>query len=121
MVDVWTWWTAFKFAMSSASLATLIGVGAVAVAIFTPPILARFIPHLRMTAIYVAAGAFAYTFVAGHFYHAGLRDKAAEWQAGLAREAQGGEKARSDAERVIARDTPERVRVDSANRDNWQR
>lgn len=94
--------SAWRFVLSSASVATLIGCGAVAAAVFSENIIVKFaIPDLRKWAIVVAAVAFSYTFIAGKFYNDGLSVKQAQLEASLAREAENGEKARSDAERII--------------------
>lgn len=116
----WTFSAITGLLFSTFSIATLIGCGAVAVAILTPPLIARFIPNLRVTAIYVAIGAFSYSFVAGKFYNAGLSQKQIEWDASLANEARDGETARSDAERTVRAEPPDVVRRDPRNRDNWK-
>lgn len=121
MLYGWTPTAAWHFLISSASLATLIGCGAVAIAVLTPPLVARFIPNLRVTAICVAAAAFYSSFVAGKFYDAGLKEKQSEWDISLQVEAHRGEAARTDAESAIRIEPPDSVRNDPRNRDNWKR
>lgn len=119
MMYGWTPHALWEFVLSSASLATLIGAGAVAVAVLTPPLIAAFIPNLRMVAICVAVGAFSYSTVAGKFYHDGLAVKQAEWDAAKAQEAKNGEAARAGAEHDVAVD-PDGMRNDPRNRDTWK-
>ena len=120
MFGAWTLANIWNLLFSSFSLATLIGIAAAAVAALSPPFLSTLIPKLRWIAVYVAIGAFTYTFVAGKFFHDGLTAKQSEWDAALAREAVNGEKARADAKRSVARDTPDSLRADPRNRDNWK-
>lgn len=121
MLYGWDFNSIWHFLFSSASLATLVGCAAVAIAILTPPIVAAFIPNLRVVALCVAAAAFYSSFVAGKFYDAGLKVKQAQWDAAVAQEAVNGEKARTDAESVIRVEPPDSVRNDPRNRDNWKR
>lgn len=93
---IWTLHAVWEFIASSASLSTMIGCGAIAVAVLLPKQL-DWITDLRKWAVCVAVVAFSYSFVAGKFYHDGLAVKQAEWDAALAREAAQGEKARNDA------------------------
>jgi hypothetical protein len=95
----------------------LIGCGAVAVAVLVPPIVARFIPNLRIIAICVAAAAFYSAFVAGKFYNAGLQVKQTEWDRAIDAEVDAGEAARSNAESTIRALPPDSVRNDPWNRD----
>lgn len=44
-----------------------------------------------------------------------------QWEAGLKKEAEDGEKILRDAERESARDTPDSLRNDPWNRDNWKK
>lgn len=120
MLDGWTLNALWQFVFSSASVANLIGAGAVAVAILTPPLVAAFIPNLRVVAICVAAAAFSYSSVAGKFYHDGLVVKQAEWDASLKVEATRGEAIHEDAVRDVAAEPPAAVRDDARNRDNWK-
>lgn len=120
MLYGWDFNSAWHFIASSASLATLIGCGAVAIAIMTPPVIAAFIPDLRVAALCVAAAAFYSSFVAGKFYDAGLKVKQAQWDAAVAQEAVNGEKARTDAESTVRDELPDSVRNDPRNRDNWK-
>lgn len=113
----WTWNALWHLVTSTTSLATLVGIGAVAVAILTPPLVARFIPNLRVVAIVVAVAAFSYTSVGAHFYAKGLAVKQAEWAASLAKEADDGGQILDDARRDAARDTPDSLRNHPWNRD----
>jgi hypothetical protein len=92
----WTIHALWKFVESSASVATLIGCGALAVAILEPTILARY-TDLRKWALAVAAVAFSYVFIGGYFYHLGLAEKQAEWDRALVQEVENGKKALDDA------------------------
>lgn len=111
------WQAAWHFIASSASVATLIGCGALAVAILEPKFLDA-ITDLRKWAIVVAAVAFSYTAIAGKFYNDGLREKQREWNAALARETVNGEKARSDAVVTIGPVPPDRSMFSG---DKWNR
>jgi len=57
-------------------------------------------------------------------YTVGIRDEhertIARLEAALAEEIENGNEARENAERTIARDTPDSVRNDPCNRDNWR-
>ena len=116
-IGPWTPYALWHFIASSASLATLIGCGAVAVAVLTPPLIARFIPNLRVVALCVAAAAFYSSFVAGKFYYAGLKVKQTEWDRAVDAEVDNGEAARSDAESTVRALPPDSVRNDPWNRD----
>jgi hypothetical protein len=50
----------------------------------------------------------------------GYAECKAEVDASIVKETKDGEKARTDAERAVARDTPDSVRSDKRNRDNWK-
>lgn len=115
---IWTLQAIWGFLVSSASVSTLIGGAAVAVAVLLPKQL-DWITDLRKWAICVAVCAFAYSFVAGKFYHDGLAVKQAEWNAALAREAAQGEQARNDAVDSVGPMPAERgmFRGDPYNRD----
>ena len=97
-------WTALNslwhFIASSASIATIIGGVAVAIAILEPKQLDA-ITDLRKWAIVVAVVAFSYTSIAGKFYNDGLAVKQAQWDASLVKEIGNGEAARDDAERTV--------------------
>lgn len=108
----------WHFVWSSASIGTLVGAAATAVAILQPKQLDRF-TDLRKWMVVVAVVAFSYTSVAGKFYHDGLSVKQAQWDEALRTEAGDGAKILSDARRDAARDTPDSLRNDSWNRDNW--
>lgn len=120
MFGAWTFNALWHLLFGSFSVSTLIGIGAVAVAVLLPPALTALIPNLRLLAISVAIAAFSYSSVAGKFYNDGLSVKQAEWDAAIKQEAADGEDARTDAERTTSRATPERVRKDPRNRDNWK-
>lgn len=120
MFGAWSIYAAWQFIFGWAGFAILIGVSAVAVAIMTPPAIARFIPNLRMTAIIVAITAFSFTTIAGKYYADGLDVKQSEWDQALGREADNGNKARSDAVRTLRDEPPDGVRLDPRNRDNWR-
>lgn len=90
----------WHFILSSASIATLVGAGAVLIAIFEPKQLDA-ITDLRKWAIVVAVLAFSYTSIAGKFYNDGLGVKQQQWDDALSREIENGDAARSDAERTV--------------------
>ena len=82
---------------------------------------AWFFPILRKPALFVAG-----VIVAGIVgYSGGIRDEGdrvrEQWRESLRLEKKDGEKARSEAERTVARDTPDILRRDPRNRDNWAR
>lgn len=83
MFTAWTLNALWQFVASSASVASLIGASAVAVAVLEPPLVSRFVPHLRIFAVYTAIAAFSYSSIAGKFYHDGLTVKQAEWDAAV--------------------------------------
>lgn len=101
--------------LSSASVSTLIGGIAVAIAVLLPKQL-DFITDLRKWAIVVAVIAFGYSAVYSRGYVHGLSIKQAQWDAAVTKEVDAGEQARIDAERTV---TPDSVRNDKRNRDNW--
>lgn len=114
----WTFNTIWEFIASSASIATLIGCAATAVAVLEPKFIDA-ITDLRKWAIVVAVIAFSYTAVAGKFYNDGIAVKQAEWDRAISAEAETGEKARSDAESTVRAEPPDGMRNDPRNRDNW--
>jgi Tfp pilus assembly major pilin PilA len=105
------------FVWSTASIATLVGIAAVFVAIALPKWL-YFITDLRKWAIVVAAIAFSYTSIAGKFYHDGLKEKQRQWDVALQLEAARSETAREDAERAVGAEPADRslFRNDPFNR-----
>ena len=111
----------WNFVASSASMGTLIGCAAVAVAVFSGNIIVRFaIPDLRKWAIVVAVIAFGYTAVLGKGYVHGLAVKQSQWDAALAAEAIAGDTARSDAVGTIGPMPSDRrvLRSDPFNRNS---
>lgn len=118
MFGAWSPFALGQFLWSSASVTTLIGCGAVAVAVLTPPLIARFIPNLRVIAICVAAVAFSYTFVLAKGFNHGLQVKQVEWNRAIEAEADNGEAARSDAESTVRALPPDSLRLDPWNRDS---
>lgn len=111
----------WNFVWSSASIATIIGCLAVAAAVFSQNIIVKFaIPDLRQWAILIAVIAFGYTFTFGRGYSHGLAIKQAQWNAALVKEADKGEKARTDAERTVGPVPPDRsvLRSDPFNRNS---
>lgn len=107
----------WAFVFSSASIATLIGCGALLVAATLPKQL-DFITDLRKWAVVVAAIAFSYTAIAGKFYNDGLAEKQRQWDEAVQREAGKSEEARADAERTIGAESSDRslFRNDPFNR-----
>jgi hypothetical protein len=116
MLDGWTLSALLGLITSSFSVATVIGGCAVAVAIFLPPVVARFIPHLRTAAIYTAIAAFSYAGVAAKFYNQGLAHKQTEWREQLKNETNTGEQIRQDADGTIGDGVPVWVCNDGYNR-----
>lgn len=106
----------WHFVFSSASLGTIIGCAAVAVAVLLPPALTVFVPQLRLYAIIAAVVAFSFTSIAGKFYHDGLAVKQAQWDAAVKKTEAVSDKARTDAERSIDASPDGGVR-DSYDRD----
>lgn len=123
-LSAWSFNAAWQFILSSASIANLIGIAAVAIAVLMPSFLSA-ITDLRKWAIVVAACAFSYSFVAGKFYHDGLAVKQAEWDAALKRETNSGEQIRQDAESsvppVVDDDARRMLRGDPYNRDRGKK
>lgn len=99
MVSQWAH-SLWNFVISSASISTLIGVAAAAIAILMPSWLSA-ITDLRKWAIVVAVIAFAHTAVAAKFYKDGLDVKQAQWDAAVQAALNTSNQARSDAERDI--------------------
>ncbi len=118
-MGVWTLFAIWHFLFSWATVANLIGSGAVAVAVFLPNIISAIVPHLRTLAIYVAIAAFSFSSVAGKFYNDGLVVKQTEWNRALAAETKQGKKDLSDAKRdVDSSNDAGSVRNDKWNRDS---
>ena len=82
--------------------------------------IAAIIPDLRKWAIAVAVVAFSLTAIAGKYYDDGLAEKQHQWDAALALETVAGNAARSEAVATVERSTPDSVRNDKRNRDNWK-
>lgn len=89
-------------------VATLIGLGAIAVVIFSgwietilPPLLAYPATKLRHYAILVAIAAFSFTAISGRYYNEGIRFKQAQWDDAKAKALKTGNDARSGAERSV--------------------
>jgi hypothetical protein len=78
---------------------------------------AWFVPVFKKTALWVATSAAIIALTAGIYTHLGEQRVQAKWDASLRVEIGNGNEARSDAERTISRDTPERVRNDRHDRD----
>jgi len=112
--DVW------HFLFGWASVAILVGIGAIVIAALEPPIIAALIPDLRKWAIAVAVVAFSLTTIAGKYYDDGLTEKQRQWDDALSQEAVAGNAAHSEAVATVKRDTPDRLRNDKRNRDNWK-
>jgi hypothetical protein len=112
----------WHFIASSASVATIVGGIAVAIAILLPKQL-DWITDLRKWAVVVAVCAFGYTFTYSKGYIDGLAVKQAQWDAALSRETGDGETARSDAERTVGPVSPSRelLRSDPFNRNRGER
>jgi len=108
----------WHFIFSSASLWTIGGCLAVAIAVLMPPVLTALLPQLRTYAIAAAIVCFTITSIAGKFYHDGLSVKQAQWDKAKAASVTVSEKARANAERDVSHDTPEQLRNDPDNRDN---
>ncbi|WP_048756558.1 hypothetical protein [Afipia felis] len=108
----------WHFIFSSASLWTIGGCIAVAIAVLMPPVLTALLPQLRTYAIATAVVCFTITSIAGKFYHDGLSVKQAQWDAANKKTDSAAVKARSDAERSIGSSSgPDGLRDDRYNRD----
>jgi hypothetical protein len=104
----------------------LVGSACIAIAVFEtwiinsiPAPFNKLIPDLRKWAIVGAVVAFTFLSISGKFYHDGLAEKQRQWDAALATEAVKGEQARTDAESTVRNESPDGVRNDPRNRDNW--
>lgn len=106
----------WHFIWSSASIATLLGVAALAVAILEPKFMDA-ITDLRKWAIMVAVIAFSYNFIAGKFYHDGLSVKQAQWDSANKKTDAKAVKARTDAELSVNGSDAGGVRDDGYDRD----
>jgi hypothetical protein len=98
----------------------LIGAAAVAVAVLEPKQLDA-ITDLRKWAIGVAVIAFTLTGAIAYGYKSGYAERDRQLLNDLAKEAKQGEQAGEDADRTVLSDTPDRVRNDRRNRDNWSK
>lgn len=81
---------------------------------------AWFSPIFKKAALAAAAIIIATTIAYTVGVSDGEKHVKARWEAALQRELENGEKLREDAERSIDRDTPDGVRNDACNRDNWR-
>jgi hypothetical protein len=97
----------------------LIGFAAVAVAVLLPKFMDG-ITDLRKWAICVAVVAFTCMGILAHGFKNGFAERDRQLLNDLAREAKQGEQAGEDADRTVQSDTPDRVRNDRWNRDNWK-
>jgi hypothetical protein len=118
MFGAWSIISAWHLFWSTATLATLIGCGAAAVAILLPPALSA-ITDLRKWAIVVVVCAFGYGFTYSKGYSDGLAVKQAEWDSGLVKEAALADQDRTDAVRIVGPVPADRrvFRSDPFNRD----
>lgn len=78
---------------------------------------AWFMPVFKKTALWVAVGSIIITISYGVGVSNGMARVQAKWDAALAASISQSEKARSDAERDVVRDTPDELRLDRYNRD----
>lgn len=107
----------WHFIFSSASLWTIGGCIAVAIAVLMPPVLTALLPQLRTYAIAAAVVCFTITSIAGKFYHDGLSVKQAQWDAANKKTDAKAVKARTDAEQSVGNASPDGLRSDRYNRD----
>jgi hypothetical protein len=77
---------------------------------------AKVIGWIAMLAVIGGLAGGAYVYVK----RIGYAECHAEVNAAIVKEASDGEKARTDAERDVARDTPRELSDDPRNRDNWK-
>jgi hypothetical protein len=119
-MDLQMTWLAeiWHFIVSWAGIDIAVGIVATAIAILEPKFMDA-ITDLRKWAICTAVVAFTATGLIAHGYKNGLEEKQHEWAASLEREAHDGAEILSDAERDARSDTPDSVRNDRWNRDNW--
>lgn len=124
-VQVMIVWMALQslwhFLFGWAGIDILIGFAAVAVAALMPTVVVAFIPDLRKWAIGVAVVAFTLTGAIAYGYKNGSDEKQRQWDAGLSREIVDGNEVLAGAVRDAARATPDSVRNDRWNRDNWKK
>lgn len=118
---IWSWLQLiWHFLFGWAGIDMLIGFACVAVAVLTPPAITVFIPDLRKWAVYGAVVAFTLTGAIAYGYKNGSDEMRRQWDAALVREFDTGEKILRDSVRDARSDTPERMRNDRWNRDNWK-
>lgn len=110
--------TAWHFLFGWAGIDMLVGFAAVAVAVLLPKQF-DFITDLRKWAIGVAVVAFTLTGAIAYGYKNGIDEKQRQWDSALAVEVDRGEQARTDAESTVRNESPDGVRNDPRNRDNW--
>lgn len=117
MFGAWTFDAVWQLVISTFSIANVIGIAAVAVAVLMPAWLGA-ITDLRKWAIVVAVIAFGYSAVFTKGVDYGLSIKQAEWDAAVKASIAKSKDARTDAERDVSRDVPSLVPNDIYNRDN---
>lgn len=110
---------------STFAISTLVGCGALAIAILTPAAVTRIVgPQLRTIAFAVAAAAFASSYFYGTGFNDGLVSKQSDWDKAVQLEAKRGEEIRSDVEAAVppvVDDAARRVlRSDPYNRDRGE-
>lgn len=109
-MGAWSWWSLWQFVTGLASVGTLIGFVAAAVAILMPPLLVRLVPNLRTLAVITAVAAFSFTAIAAKFYGDGLAVQLARWDE--AKEA--ARVAREQLEKAVAEKAAIQDQADSA-------
>ncbi len=124
---MWFWVkAAWDFIFGWAGVDMLVGFACIAVAAFETWIigalgpLGRFVPDLRKWALAAAVVAFTLTGAIGYGYKNGVSFTKSEWVAAQRQEITDGERIHDEAVRDSRSDTPDVVRNDSWNRDNWK-
>jgi hypothetical protein len=116
----WSLGAIWALIISSFSIATVVGVIALAIAILEPAIVAALIPDLRKWAIVVAVIAFGYSAVFTKGMDYGLSVKQTQWDTAAKQEVVNGNAARSKAVATVRNLPSNSVRHDGWNRDNWK-
>lgn len=108
----------WHFVVSWAGIDIAVGIIATLIAVIEPKFMDA-ITDLRKWAICTAVVAFTCTGLIAHGYKNGLEEKQRQWSASLEKEASDGAEILGGAKRDAAHDTPDSVRNDRWNRDNW--
>jgi hypothetical protein len=120
LFGAWSLGAVWALIISSFSIATVVGVIALAIAILEPAIVAALIPDLRKWAILVAVIALGYSAVFTKGMDYGLSVSKNQLDAAVVKESANGEAARAHAVATVRAMPSGSVRNDGWNRDNWK-